>query len=301
MSYRDITLSGADSCGLSARLFDQSAPAGVLLIVHGMQEHKGRYDDFASFLQRNGFAVMTFDLRGHGPDAPQPGHIADRDGHRLLVQDVLTLARFLRQTYPGAAQCLLGHSMGSFVVRNVLQTNSRDFNRVVLTGYPKPQPAEAGIALARAEMRIKGPKGRSALLDRLITGPFPKSIPNAETPFDWLSHDRENIRKYIGDPLCGVPFTLGSYLTLLGLLGNISRPGLYRDVRADLPILLISGRDDPCTGGEKGRKASFDCLARAGFTNIHVQTLDHMRHEILNETDRELAYRMILSFLDPRA
>ena len=72
------------------------------------------------------------------------------------------------------------------------------------------------------------------------------------------------------------------------------------DTRADLPILLISGRDDPCTGGEKGRKASFDCLAQAGFTNIHVQTLDHMRHEILNETDRELAYRMILSFLDPR-
>ena len=301
MSYRDITLSAADSFSLSARLFDRSGPSNVLLIVHGMQEHKERYDDFASFLQRNGLAVMTFDLRGHGPGAPQPGHIADRDGHRLLVQDVLTLSRFLKQTYPGAGQCLLGHSMGSFVVRNVLQTNSRDFDRVVLTGYPKPQPAAAGIAAARAEMFLKGPRGRSALLDRLITGPFPRSIPNAETPLDWLSHNRENVRKYIGDPLCGMPFTLGSYLTLLCLLENLSRPELCRDVNTSLPILLLSGRDDPCTGGEKGRKASLDCLKRSGFTNIKVQTLDHMRHEILNETDRELAYRMILSFLDPQA
>ena len=70
-----------------------------------------------------------------------------------------------------------------------------------------------------------------------------------------------------------------------------------RSINAEMPILLISGKDDPCTGGEKGREQSRALLERAGFRNISVITYDHMRHDILNEADHEKVYRQLLDFL----
>ena len=75
-------------------------------------------------------------------------------------------------------------------------------------------------------------------------------------------------------------------------------PEQYETVRKDLPILLISGKEDPCTGGEKGRTDSENRLRRAGFRNLEIITLDGMRHEILNETGRENVFRRILEFMD---
>ena len=70
----------------------------------------------------------------------------------------------------------------------------------------------------------------------------------------------------------------------------------YRDVNSEMPVLLISGKDDPCTGGEKGRALSRDLLEKSGFRNISVITFDHMRHEILNESAHEKVYRDLLNF-----
>jgi alpha-beta hydrolase superfamily lysophospholipase len=115
---------------------------------------------------------------------------------------------------------------------------------------------------------------------------------------DWLSYNQDNIRRYQESDLCGTEFTLGSYDALFRLVRDIAIPGLYHDVKEDLPILLISGEDDPCTGGEKGRKTSVDVLKKAGFGKLEVETIPHMRHEILNETDHELVYEKILTFLE---
>ena len=129
-------------------------------------------------------------------------------------------------------------------------------------------------------------------------GNFNRRIKNPRTPFDWLSYNEENVQKYADDPLSGVEFTLGSYNALFHLVADINKPKLYKDVNANLPIYLISGVDDPCTGGEKGRADSLDRLTKAGFTNIEVKTLDHMRHEILNEKEKDTVYNDILAFLD---
>ena len=69
-------------------------------------------------------------------------------------------------------------------------------------------------------------------------------------------------------------------------------------LKTTIPILLISGIDDPCTGGEKGRQASLDVLRRAGFACIDTVTLDGMRHEILNESAKDQVFSRILSFFE---
>ena len=276
---------------------DSENAAGVVQIVHGMEEHKERYNDFALFLAQNGLHVVVSDLRGHGEDAPLLSHIADKQGDRLLIRDQQLIAGWITSRFPGLPLMLFGHSMGSIISRVLLQTDSLKYTRTALSGYVSPNPAApVAVALGKALCHIKGSRAHSKLLDRLALGSYGNSIPNRKTDLDWLSCNEENVRKYIADPLCGAEFTVGSYCALFNLLNRMQQVNAYRDVNSEIPVLLISGKDDPCTGGEKGRNHSRSLMEKSGFRNISVITYDHMRHEILNESAHEKVYRDLLNF-----
>ena len=298
MKPKDLKIK-ANGYELSARLFDQKDPKAVIMFIHGMEEHKERYDAFATFLNENGYAILTCDMRGHGSDAPLLSHIANSKGHILLIEDEVCKLNFLKDKYPGKDIYLFGHSMGTIIARTLLQTHSKEFKKTALSGYPNPQGvAGVGAALGNVIGLFKGKKGHSKLLDSMVIGSFNKGIENPKTNLDWLSYNEENVQRYIDDPLCGVEFTIGSYNALFHLVSAINKSKLYKDVNEDMPIYLISGDSDPCTGGEKGRADSIDRLSKAGFKNIDVLTLEHMRHEILNEKNNELVYNSLLEFFN---
>ena len=294
-----IMLPSDDNYAISLSFFESEKehPAGVIQIVHGMEEHKERYYDFALYLAVQGLHVVVADLRGHGEDAPELSFIADRRGDELLIRDQQIIANWIAEKFPGLPVMLFGHSMGSIISRVLLQTDSARYTKAVLSGYVNPNPAApVAVALGNAARISKGSRAHSKLLNGLALGPYGKSIPDRKTDLDWLSYNEENVRKYIEDPLCGVEFTVGSYCALFSLLDRMGKPGAYRNVKAEMPLLLIAGKDDPCTGGEKGRASSRAVLEKAGFRNISVITYDHMRHEILNETENEKVYRDLLDF-----
>ena len=294
-----IMLPSDDNYAISLSFFESEKehPAGVIQIVHGMEEHKERYYDFALYLAVQGLHVVVADLRGHGEDAPELSFIADRRGDELLIRDQQIIANWIAEKFPGLPMMLFGHSMGSIISRVLLQTDSARYTKAVLSGYVNPNPAApVAVALGNAARISKGSRAHSKLLNGLALGPYGKSIPDRKTDLDWLSYNEENVRKYIEDPLCGVEFTVGSYCALFSLLDRMGKPGAYRNVKAEMPLLLIAGKDDPCTGGEKGRANSRTVLEKAGFRNISVITYDHMRHEILNETENEKVYRDLRDF-----
>ena len=189
--------------------------------------------------------------------------------------------------------------MGTIIARTLLQSDSKEYSKVVLSGYPNPMPVGAiGGGLSALIGLFKGRDGYSKMLTNMALGPFNKAIENPKTPLDWLSYNEDNVKAYIADPLCGEEFTIGSYNALFHLVGAINSSGKYKDVNAECPFLLISGEDDPCTAGEKGRKTSLAKLQKAGFKNIEVETIKGMRHEILNEKEHEKVYNDILAFLN---
>ena len=299
MSWQETTLKARDGYELALRVYETDRPKGVVKLIHGMQEHQGRYQLFAEYLQNAGYTVVTADLRGHGETAPVLSHIADSDGHLRLLEDEETILGMIHERWAGMPVILFAHSMGTIITRVILQKESRAFSKVVLAGYPNPNSA-AGPALLLTGLlsSAKGARGYSRLMDGLVQGPFSKAVPDAKTPVDWLTVNQENVERYREDPLCGARFTLGSYSALLSLIRMMGETGKYKEVKHELPILLISGRDDPCTGGEKGRTDSETVLRRAGFRNLETVTLDGMRHEILNETGREEVYARILAFIE---
>ena len=299
MSFQEKTLKARDGYELALRIYEAEEPKAVVKFIHGMEEYQDRYQPFAEFLRGAGYTVVTADLRGHGKNAPMLSHIADRDGHLRLLEDEETILEMIHENWAGVPVILFGHSMGTIIARVFLQKWSREFHKVVLSGYPNPNPAAAaGSVLVSLLSSFKGAKGYSKLVDGMVLGTFSKAVPDAETPVDWLSYNLENVERYQEDPLCGARFTLGSYGALFGLMKLMGDPGKYEEVWKELPILLISGKDDPCTGGEKGRAASEAVLRKAGFRELEIVTLDGMRHEILNETDKETAYQKILAFIN---
>ena len=299
MSFEEMTLPSKDGYELSLKIYEAADPKAVVKCIHGMEEYQDRYRPFAEFLQSAGYTVVTADLRGHGKNAPFLSHIADQDGHLRLLEDEEVILDMIHERWAGVPVILFAHSMGTIIARVFLQKWSREFRKVVLSGYPNPNgAAAAGIVLTDVLSSIKGGKGYSKLVDDMVLGPFSKAVPDAKTPQDWLSVNPDNVERYREDPLCGARFTLGSYSALFGLIKLMGEPGKYEEVWKELPILLISGKDDPCTGGEKGRADSETVLRKAGFRELEIVTLDGMRHEILNETDKETVYQKILEFIN---
>ena len=290
-----------DSVGeykLSLAIFEAKEPRAVIQIVHGMQEHKERYYPFAEYLVENGYTVVVSDMRGHGEDAPILGHIADKKGEVLLIEDQRKIYQFIRERFKDLPVYLLGHSMGSIISRVLLQTNSKDYAKVILSGYVNPNPA-SGVAVGLGNVRKAfGKKKSSKMLASLALGPYTKAVKDRKTDLDWLSYNEENVKNYYADPLSGIPFTNGSFSALFHLLNKMGKAKKYVDVNENLPILLAGGEEDPCTGGEKGRAASKALLEKAGFKEISVITYKGMRHEILNEKDNALVYKDMLDFFN---
>ena len=299
MSFEEMTLPSKDGYKLSLKIYEAADPKAVVKCIHGMEEYQDRYRPFAEFLQEAGYTVVTADLRGHGKNAPFLSHIADQDGHLRLLEDEEVILDMIHERWAGVPVILFAHSMGTIIARVFLQKWSREFRKVVLSGYPNPNSAvAAGIVLTDVLSSIKGGKGYSKLVDDMVLGPFSKAVPDAKTPQDWLSVNPDNVERYREDPLCGARFTLGSYSALFHLISLMDKPEKYEEVWKELPILLISGADDPCTGGEKGRNDSADRLKKAGFRELETVTLDGMRHEILNEMKKDEVYQRILDFLN---
>ena len=293
-----VTLLGAENYNLSLLVFAADKAKASLQIVHGMEEHKERYIGFAEFLAKNGYNVVVADLRGHGEDAPLLSHIADKKGDELILEDQKLITKYIKERFD-VPLMLFGHSMGSIIARDMLQKDSKEFKKVILSGYVNPNPvAGVAVALGGFTKLFKGGKGHSKLLTTLAVGNFSKAVENRKTDLDWLSYDEENVQKYIESPLCGIEFTVGSYCALFHLLNQMGKAGKYQEVNAEMPILLASGVDDPCAGGEKGREASKKVLEKAGFKDLTVITYEGMRHEILNEKEKGKVMQDVLEFLN---
>lgn len=292
-------LKASDGYELSLVIYEIKNPKGVFLVMHGMEEHKERYDWTANELNKNGYNVVVSDMRGHGQNAPCQGFFNDKKGYQRLINDYNEITSFIKGAYKELPIYLLAHSMGSITARALLMTNSFDYRKVVLTGYPNYNGlTPIAIFLTNIVLLFKGPKSHSKLLDNLSTGAFNKNIENPKTPLDWLSYNEENVKNYIDDPLCGIPFTVSGYKDLFILMKLMHKNRPYKGINTCLPIYCLSGKDDPCVGGEKGRNSSIEKLRGQGFSMVQVKTYDKMRHEILNEKQKELVVEDIVKFIE---
>lgn len=294
---KTINIKSIDNYMLTLDIYEIENPIAYVQIIHGMQEYKDRYTYFANKLNEAGYSVVVSDIRGHGKSAPTLGYFAENNGYQLVLEDQKLITKYIKETYNTENIIIFGHSMGSIITRNLLQTESNNYSKIVLSGYPNYQPAsKLGIILAKIIKKFKGGKYNSKLLSDISVGSFNKKIKNPRTNLDWLSYNTENVDNYIENPYCGHQFLTSAFQDLFTLLGNMSKVKKFINVKS-IPLLLLYGDSDPCVGGEKGSNHSINTLNKAGFTNIIKIKYEHMRHEILNEDNKDAVISDIINFL----
>ncbi len=283
---------------------DGTQVRAVAHIVHGMAEHAARYARFAEALTKVGFVVYAHDHRGHGKTAkPEDlGHFGDTSGWGNVVGDVRSLVLRELEENPGKPFVLIGHSMGSFMVQQLLFELSGRLAAVVLSGSNgKPTPiASAGRLVARAERLRLGTRGKSKLLGALSFGAFNKAFKPNRTADDWLSRDEAEVDKYVNDPLCGFACTTTTWIEMLDALPYIATPELQARIRNDLPIYVVAGALDPVSERTKGLEQLLTAYARAGLVDVTHKFYEGARHEILNETNRDTVTEEIVAWLEKK-
>ncbi len=277
---------------------------GFFQIVHGMTEYIGRYEHFMRALASEGYLVFGHDHLGHGGtvrDESELGYIAKRDGWKRLCEDVGRFAAGVMAVYERGdlPYVLMGHSMGSFVVRLAAEQYVHPDALIVMgTGGPNPA-AGAGLVLISLIKRIRGERHISRLIDSLAFGSYNQRFADAteKAPNPWLTTDPGVRERYAADPLCTFRFTVSAMGDLMRLLKNSNRAEWYRNLSRDLPVLLVSGKEDPVGSFGKGVSLVYQKLLKSGHTAERI-LYEGARHEILNDFTYEEVKRDILAFVD---
>lgn len=290
--------------GYQTRLYCYEASGeevlGSILILHGMAEHHKRYLDFISALNKEGFDVYTYDHRGHGTDKKlsELGYVAKRKGASLLVEDALTICRYIKEYGRSKKLAVFGHSMGSLILRCLLQQYDELTCAIVgSTTMPPAAVSRAGVFLADLLCLFQGPNKRSTFLQKAMFGGKPYTSLCTRTTYDWLTRNNTVIGKYIDDPYCGFTCTTSFYrdLALLAARASVKR-GIAK-TRKELPILFLAGGKDPVGGYSSQVIRLHETYMRLGFTNVSLNLYSEDRHELLNELDAEEVYNDIFSYL----
>jgi alpha-beta hydrolase superfamily lysophospholipase len=276
---RSTFTSPVDGLELATYTWDVADPRGVVQVAHGLAEHSSRYDRFARALNDAGYSVRACDHRGHGDSvAGSPGDFgaAGFDG---LIADLAAYGAGLQGDLP---LFLFAHSMGSFAAQSVLLTHSGQYTGVVLSGSTALDLLAAGLAQA------EGPVG----LEAFNAGFEPR------TGYEWLSRDEAEVDRYVADPLCGFELPDETVPMLFGAAATLGDPTALAAIRPDLPLLIVSGSDDPLAGGGQLVQVLGQRYRDAGLADVTVTLYDGARHEILNETNRDEVTADIVAWLD---
>lgn len=302
LTKRSMELLISDGHRIFVRIYE---PAGEVIgrfhILHGMGEHSGRYDAFATLLSELGYFVTLHDHRGHGKTAEingKLGYFADENGFNRVVEDVYEVIQNVRYDYKPVPIYIFGHSMGSFIARRFIQLYSDIVDGCILCGTGATTSLhKLGNVVAKTMARTKGKDAKGTLMNELSLGGFNKQFKNTKTGYDWLTSDQDEIQKYIDDPLCGFIATNQFFVDLTDGLLLINQKEENERIGKDLPILLISGSVDPVGLNGKGVYKVANQLKNAGLQNVVIYLFEGMRHEILNEVNREQVYNVVTRWL----
>ena len=286
---------------------DSGRVEAILQIAHGMQEFIDRYDHFAKYLNEHGVMVVGHDHVGHGQSILSKenwGFFELKNGVKILLQDIHHLRVMTQRKYPGVPYFMMGHSMGSFLVRDYIIARGNGLNGVILvgSGYTSPRATLLGIALTSSLAKIYGWHHRSTFLTKLAFRKNNRFNMTGEDPDNnWLTKDRAIVDFFYHNPACNYVFTLGGYHTLFKAFRVCNQQKNVNRVTKNLPVFLVSGDEDFVGEYGKGVHKIAEMFRKAGLADVQVKLYKGDRHEILNELDKDKVFADILAWMRQKA
>lgn len=285
---------------LKGVVYKIDAPKANLLIMTGMQEHATRYEHFAKHLNSLGLSVYVLDAVGQGLNAPKvedqqkwyPGafdiNVTAANKKIMELKESTKLPTFL-----------MGHSMGSFMSQRYLELFPNTADKVVLCSSNGPAKAKMtfGYLAAALLTNKKNWDKPSKFISDQSLGAYAKAIKDRDSDLDWLSYDEDNRKTYKDDPYCGVDNTHGFWKEFLWGMKELYKKKNLAKISKNEHILLVAGDGDPVGEMGKGVERLEKMYRNLGVEDVSMVIFPHMRHEILNETQKEKPYKVVSDFL----
>ena len=280
---------------------------GIVQIVHGKNEHKGRYIAFMKFLAAHGFLTIINDHRGHGDSvlyAEDRGYWYE-GGYQALIEDLHEITLEVKEY--AAEKCgkkdlpfvLLGHSMGSLAARCDIRKYDADIDKLCIIGSPsKSNMVKDGLRIIKVLKFFEGERYRSRLAKLLIMGvSYELKFRKEHLHNAWTNSEREAVIEHNNDPMCRFLFTLNGYEQMLNL-SQLTYSGGYIPKNPYLSIRFLSGADDPCAISTVKFAEAMYILKKIGYSDVRGKIYRGMRHDILHEKNKIRVYNDILRFIE---
>lgn len=287
-----LTIDGYKNLKLYTMVFDDvKNPKAVVVIVHGMQEHCSRYENFAKFLNSKGYIVVATDLRGHGHTMKNKDDYGkgDEDIFQETLQDQLKVIDFANKF--NLPVYLFGHSYGSMLSQNLIQM-SPIIKKAVLCGTTNGDCLQfkMGSCLISLMSPFKDHDKRGGLAEKLCIKSYQKGFRRG----NWFSRDEAVFDDYIQDEFCGGSFPFSFYRSLIK---NMRKTNKGINKIKDKQILLIAGSKDPVGQNSKQVKKLLKIYLKNNI-DAKIKIYENARHELLNETNKEEVFSDILKFFE---
>ena len=281
----------------------EGRPLGVVQIVHGVAEYIARYDEFAQFLAGHGYLVVGEDHPGHGKSVGEGeifGYLTG--GWMGTVKTIHLLYGKTRAEHPGIPYIMLGHSMGSFLLRTYLFTYHAELSGALIsgTGWQPGALLPLGLALCREEAARLGEANSSPLIQNLIFGSYNKRFAPNRTPYDWVCSREAVVDAYAADPFCTWLPTIQLCREMLSGIQMIQRKSNLDRMQKQLPVFFFAGQLDPVGSMGNGVLKAVQAFKDAGMEDVTVELYPDMRHECLNETGREKVFMDVLTWIQEK-
>ena len=274
---------------------------GIFHISHGMCEYFKRYSETIEHFTSRGFVVVGCDHMGHGESISSDDDLGyfGKDSYHCFADDLKTLNDIVRKTYRSLPYILLGHSMGSFVVRDYITRYSDSIDGCILCGTAGSNKAlKAGLTLCSIIEKLKGDRYRSKMIRNIAFGSYNKRFKAEKDLVSWLTREKSVRDKYKKDKYCTFTFTVSGFKNMFSLLGEVTSKEWASKVPLSLPVYIISGRDDPVGGYGKGTDEVFDSLNECELNFLKYKLYDDCRHELFSEINKEEAWEDVIKFCD---
>jgi alpha-beta hydrolase superfamily lysophospholipase len=274
----------------------EGEPIAVVQIAHGITEYALRYEEFARYLNGLGYLVVAQDHMGHGGSVDDGLFGYFYGGWSAAVADTYELLLQTRKQYPALPYILIGHSMGSFIVRTILCDHPNSgISGAILAGSGWFSKGLMMIGAAYAGLLPQ--KKPSKLILHAAFGTGNRRIPNPKSPYEWVCRDEAVAKAFAEDPLCHFAPTAGLMKNMMQGILYMERRKNLRRMKKDLPVLFLSGDADPVGNYGTGVIRSAKAFRKAGMQNVTVKLYPECRHGILHELNKKEIYAEVEKFI----
>lgn len=273
---------------------DVENPIGIVQIFHGMVEHGARYENFAKFLNKHGYIVIADDHRGHGNTDMESLGYTPGNMFEDTIRDEKEIMDHCQKLYPNLKYFIFGFSYGSFLAQSFIGKYSYDIDGAVIGGSSYKKDLE--VYLGSLVSSFGDEKAPSELIRKLSFGAYEKKFDDGQ----WLSNDMENNLAYAKDHLANFTCSNRFYNDFFKGLKSLYTKNYIKGLRKNLPLLLVSGEDDPVGDMGKGVEKLYNFYTKkAGMTDVSLVLFPNSRHEFLNEKeDRDKKWNVLLNFFE---